>query len=154
MTNKMIVLLVLLLVFLFSCRSNVKKEENIDIKNNDLKFLINDFYDDALKYSHRNSNLISLDIILTKTDTFIGLYASKGSDNRYFIGKAKVNDLSIYVYSNYRNSIKDLYEIRDSFITEPDTFMDYCETYNISYLYKNGTFLFKIVPLEYHTQTK
>lgn len=122
---------------------------NIEIKSEDLKLVIKQFYKDASYYSKGSKNdTLSISFEKDNDHIKIGLYSFYllNDNGVNYIGETQVDSIKCFFYATPREieTIKDLIGIRENKRQLPkkvNTTTDECfckETYESLYIYKNG----------------
>lgn len=133
---KNIFALVFIIIF-YSC-NKVANDNNIRIKDADLKNKILEFNKDAKYYTgHNTDNTVSVAFWKDNNEIRIGLYSSKKLKNQYYLGKTNVEKVTVYFYSNDKSTFTDLIDITFK-AKESENKKDASDTYTSFYVYKNG----------------
>ncbi len=130
-------MILLFIILSYSC-NKANSDNNITIKNADLKNKVLDFNLDAKHYTGEDTaNTVSVALWKDNNEIRVGLYYSKKLKDQDYIGKTNVNTITVYFYSNDRSSFKDLIDVKFSAkaITSKK---DISDTYTSFYVYKNG----------------
>ena len=128
----------LFLITNFSCDKVNIDENNISIKNADLKNKILEFNENAKFYTKKNTDS-TVSVVFWKdyNQVRIGLYSSKKMKNDDYIGKTKINNITAYFYSNEKSVFKDLIDVKFK-ANKTKNKKDVSDTYTSFYVYKNG----------------
>ena len=133
---KNIIALLFIMVF-YSCDKG-NNDNNIRIKNTELKNKILAFNKDAKRYTKNNTdNTVSVAFWKDNNQIRIGLYSSKKLKHQHYIGKTNLDKLTVYFYSNDKSTFKDLIDVTFS-AKETEGKKDITDTYTCFYIYKSG----------------
>jgi hypothetical protein len=133
---KNLIALVFITIF-YSC-NKVANDNNIRIKDADLKNKILEFNEDAKYYTgHNTDNTVSVAFWKDNNEIRVGLYSSKKLKNQYYLGKTNVEKVTVYFYSNDKSTFTDLIDITFK-AKESENKKDVTDTYTCFYVYKNG----------------
>lgn len=115
----------------------VKNENNIRIKNADLKNRILQFNEDAKYYTGSNTdNTVSVAFWKDNNEIPVGFYSSKKLRDQDYLGKTNVDKLKVYFYSNDKSTYNDLIAIKYNAKGSKNT-KDPSHTYTCYYVFKN-----------------
>lgn len=123
----------------YSCEKvKISDENNIVIKNYDLKSKILKFNEKAKYYMEKNTdNTVSVAFWNDNKEIRVGLYSSKKLKNKDYIGKSNVDQITVFFYSNDESSFKELIDIKFKAKVSNEK-KDFSDTYTNFYIYKNG----------------
>ncbi|MNQ15142.1 hypothetical protein D3C85_281070 [compost metagenome] len=131
------IMILLFLILSYSCnKANI--DDNIRIKNADLKNKILQFDLDAKHYMGRNTdNTVSVAFWKDSNEIRVGFYSSQKLKDRDYLGKTNADKITVYFYSTDASAFKDLIDVtfRAKAITSKK---DVSHTYTCFYIYKNG----------------
>ncbi|UTN02807.1 hypothetical protein L0669_15890 [Flavobacterium bizetiae] len=131
-------IIVLLLIMAFYSCDKVHNDNNITIKNIDLKDKILRFNEDAKHYTVKNTdNTVSVAFWKENHEIRIGLFSSKRLKHQHYIGKTNLDKLTVYFYSNDKSTFEDLIDVRFN-AKESENKKDISDSYTCFYTYKNG----------------
>nr|WP_199002858.1 hypothetical protein [Flavobacterium sp. ASV13] len=132
------IIVLLLIIVNYSCDKVSADKNNVIIKNSDLKSKILKFNEKARYYTGRNTdNMVSVAFWNDNNEIRIGFYSSKKLKNEDYIGKANLDKITVFFYSNNKSTFKDLIDVKFA-AKESNNKKDFSDTYTNFYLYKNG----------------
>lgn len=131
------IIVLLFIILSFSC-DKVNVDNNIRIKNTDLKNKILQFNENAKYYTGKNTdNTVSVAFWNDNNEIRIGLYSSKKLKDQDYVGKTNIDKLTVYFYSNDESTFKDLIDVIFR-VKRSKNKKDVSDTYTCFYVYKNG----------------
>lgn len=141
------IIVLLFIIICYSCDNKVNiAENNVIIKNSDLKNKILEFNEKAMHYTGKNDgNAVSVAFWKYDKEIRIGFYSAKKLKNEDYIGKVNVDKITAFFYSNDEATFKDLIEVK--FKTKKSNYKkDFSDTYTEFYIYKNGKL--ELIPIK------
>ncbi|MGE6353114.1 hypothetical protein ACQKCJ_04470 [Flavobacterium sp. NPDC079362] len=126
------------IIISYSCDKGNAGEDNIVIKNSDLKTEILKFNENAKYHTGRNTdNTVSVAFWNDNNEIRVGLYSSKKLKNEDYIGKTYADKITVFFYSNDKSAFRDLIDVKLT-AKESNNKKDFSDAYTSFYVYKNG----------------